>query len=113
VRFRSVILLLRSCRLLLFKGLKACFHPSVYVDAHGETDENLRRGKPLFLNTRRYAAVEAMWCVSSHNFSLVFSASVAQLTRASLRIGRVSRGVAAAVARTRNSADMIIRDGYF
>lgn len=101
---RSVILLLRKSTILLFKGSKACFHPSVYVDAHGETDENLRcaspqsvyalrhhhasscwprcrfsklrthsracviclrrRGKPLFLNPRRYAAMEAMWCAA-------------------------------------------------
>jgi hypothetical protein len=83
---RSVILLLRKSSILLFKGSNACFHPSIYVDAHGETDENLRRGKPLFLNARRYAAMEAMWA---------------------------TRGVSATVARTRNSSDMIIRDGYF
>ena len=28
--------------ILLFRGDKGCFYPSVYVDAHGETDENLR-----------------------------------------------------------------------
>ena len=50
------------------------------------TAARCRRGKPLFLSKRRYAAMEAMWA---------------------------RRGVAAAVARSRNSAEYLIRDGYF
>ena len=44
---RSVILLLRKSSILLFKGNNACFHPSMYVDVHGETDENLRYASVL------------------------------------------------------------------
>lgn len=39
---------------------------SPYLDAHGEEDENLKRGKPLFLNQLRYSALEHMWL--SHSF---------------------------------------------
>ena len=57
----GAIILLRKSTLLLFKQDKCCFYPSIYVDAHGETDENLRRQQPLFLNERRYDALRRMW----------------------------------------------------
>ena len=36
-------------------------YPSVYLDQHGEEDEFLKRGRPLFLNERRYGALEDLW----------------------------------------------------
>jgi hypothetical protein len=34
--------------------------PSPYLDAYGEEDIDLRRGKPLFLCQERYASLTAM-----------------------------------------------------
>lgn len=82
----GVFLLLRKSNILLLRDDKACFYSSVYVDEHGETDEHLRRGRPLFLNRRRYDALQQMW--SAHK-------------------------VAGKVAQMRNTSDMIIRLGYF
>ena len=31
------------------------FYPSIYLDAHGEEDHKLRRGRPLFLSAQRQA----------------------------------------------------------
>lgn len=39
---------------------------SPYLDAHGEEDENLDRGKPLFLNMERYSTLERLWL--THGF---------------------------------------------
>jgi hypothetical protein len=82
----GIFLLLRKSNILLIRGDTACFYSSVYVDEHGETDEHLRRGRPLFLNARRYDALQQLWC---------------------------SHGVARKVAQMRNTSDMIIRLGYF
>eukprot|EP00177_Eucheuma_denticulatum_P008085 GFKZ01014737.1.p1 GENE.GFKZ01014737.1~~GFKZ01014737.1.p1 ORF type:complete len:2119 (-),score=181.58 GFKZ01014737.1:352-6708(-) len=38
---------------------------SPYLDAHGEEDEGLRRGKPLYLNEARYSALEKLWLTNS------------------------------------------------
>uniref|UniRef100_A0A0N5AEM0 E3 ubiquitin-protein ligase n=1 Tax=Syphacia muris TaxID=451379 RepID=A0A0N5AEM0_9BILA len=38
---------------------------SVYLDAHGEEDRNLKRGKPLFLSNRRYQKLRADWVLQS------------------------------------------------
>ena len=36
-------------------------HGSIYLDAHGEEDRGLRRGKPLYLNAARIAELAALW----------------------------------------------------
>lgn len=38
---------------------------SPYLDAHGEEDEGLHRGKPLYLNEARYSALEKLWLTNS------------------------------------------------
>jgi E3 ubiquitin-protein ligase UBR3 len=38
-----------------------CLYPSIYLDAHGEEDEFLKRGRPLFLDRERYAALSELW----------------------------------------------------
>lgn len=35
--------------------------PSIYVDAHGDEDERMKRGKPLFLSRERYAHLTEVW----------------------------------------------------
>uniref|UniRef100_A0A1I8H9E7 E3 ubiquitin-protein ligase n=1 Tax=Macrostomum lignano TaxID=282301 RepID=A0A1I8H9E7_9PLAT len=39
---------------------------SLYVDEFGEEDEELRRGKPLYLSQQRYQALEWQWLL--HNY---------------------------------------------
>ena len=48
-------------KILLIRGKRICLYPSVYLDQHGEEDEFLKRGRPLFLNKRRYGALEDLW----------------------------------------------------
>jgi hypothetical protein len=38
---------------LILRGKKAAYHPSMYVDLHGEPDPGLRRGRPLSLARHR------------------------------------------------------------
>ncbi|VDM94513.1 unnamed protein product [Onchocerca ochengi] len=40
---------------------RAALWGSVYLDAHGEEDRNLRRGKPLFLSKRRVERLITDW----------------------------------------------------
>ena len=37
------------------------FYPSIYLDAHGEEDHKLRRGRPLFLSAQRQADLHHLW----------------------------------------------------
>ena len=37
------------------------YQPSLYLDAHGEEDKGLRRGKPLYLSKPRVASLLRMW----------------------------------------------------
>jgi hypothetical protein len=39
---------------LLLREDRRCLWPSPYLDAHGEEDTDLQRGKPLFLSEERY-----------------------------------------------------------
>ena len=56
-------LLLKSTRVLILHsaGRRACLFPSPYVDAHGEEDEHVRRGRPLFLDEARVRLLETLW----------------------------------------------------
>ena len=63
-----------------------CYYSSVYVDAHGEPDAGMRRGRPLFLDARRMRALRELWA---------------------------GHGVARCVSRQRNGSDMLIRPAYF
>ncbi|MFH4979718.1 hypothetical protein AB6A40_006427 [Gnathostoma spinigerum] len=40
---------------------RAALWGSVYLDAHGEEDRNLKRGKPLFLSSRRVSRLRSDW----------------------------------------------------
>ena len=57
----GVFLLVKSTKILLIRGKRICLYPSVYLDQHGEEDEFLKRGRPLFLNKRRYLYLEDLW----------------------------------------------------
>ncbi|XP_024515044.1 E3 ubiquitin-protein ligase PRT6 [Selaginella moellendorffii] len=68
----GVYLMLRKTNVLLLRRERQTMWPSPYLDAYGEEDQDMRRGKPLFLSDERYAALTAM--VASH--SLDYSSSV-------------------------------------
>ncbi|XP_021766421.1 E3 ubiquitin-protein ligase PRT6-like isoform X1 [Chenopodium quinoa] len=60
----GVFLLIRKTMILLQRNARQAPWPSPYLDAYGEEDVEMRRGKPLFLNEERYAALTYM--VASH-----------------------------------------------
>ena len=60
--------LVKSTRTLLLRGRRVCLYPSVYLDAHGEEDEFLKRGRPLFLSEERFAALEELWVQSAFDY---------------------------------------------
>jgi hypothetical protein len=48
--------------LLLAPGGASCFAgASPYVDAHGEQDLGLKRGRPLMLSAARYGQLTELW----------------------------------------------------
>ena len=64
----GVFLLVKSTKMLLMRGRRICLYPSVYLDAHGEEDEFLKRGRPLFLSRARYQALSELWVHSALDY---------------------------------------------
>ncbi|XP_075927773.1 E3 ubiquitin-protein ligase UBR3 isoform X3 [Petromyzon marinus] len=62
----AVFLLVHASVVIVVRGPQFCLWGSVYLDAHGEEDRDLRRGKPLFLCDERYRVLEHQWV--SHAF---------------------------------------------
>ncbi|KAI3442939.1 E3 ubiquitin-protein ligase [Psidium guajava] len=60
----GVFLLIRRTMILFQRCARQALWPSPYLDAFGEEDIDLHRGKPLYLNEERYAALTYM--VASH-----------------------------------------------
>ncbi|XP_031252609.1 E3 ubiquitin-protein ligase PRT6 [Pistacia vera] len=60
----GVFLLIRRTTTLLQRCARQAPWPSPYLDAFGEEDAEMHRGKPLFLNEERYAALTYM--VATH-----------------------------------------------
>ncbi|KAL2509527.1 E3 ubiquitin-protein ligase [Forsythia ovata] len=60
----GVFLLIRRTTILLQRSARQTLWPSPYLDAFGEEDVKMHRGRPLFLNEERYAALAHM--VASH-----------------------------------------------
>ncbi|XP_038989035.1 E3 ubiquitin-protein ligase PRT6-like isoform X2 [Phoenix dactylifera] len=60
----GVFLLVRKTTILLQRSARQAFWPSPYLDAFGEEDHDMSRGKPLYLSEERYAALTYM--VASH-----------------------------------------------
>ncbi|KAL3531814.1 hypothetical protein ACH5RR_005335 [Cinchona calisaya] len=60
----GVFLLVRKTTILLQRHARQAPWPSPYLDAFGEEDHEMHRGKPLYLNEERYAALTHM--VASH-----------------------------------------------
>ncbi|MED6289456.1 E3 ubiquitin-protein ligase ubr3 [Characodon lateralis] len=62
----GIFLLINASVIIIIRGHRFCLWGSVYLDAHGEEDRDLRRGKPLFLCEERYQVLEQQWV--SHTF---------------------------------------------
>ncbi|GMH23083.1 hypothetical protein Nepgr_024926 [Nepenthes gracilis] len=60
----GVFLRIRKTTILLQRNARQVPWPSPYLDAFGEEDVEMHRGKPLYLNEERYAALTFM--VASH-----------------------------------------------
>jgi len=59
-------LAVNSATIVVIRGKRACIWGSIYLDAFGEEDRELKRGKPLFLNMERYQLLETQWL--AHRF---------------------------------------------
>ena len=57
----SAYLVVRRADTLLVLGRKHGWWGSLYLDAHGEEDRGLRRGRPLILAPNRLNELAAMW----------------------------------------------------
>ena len=56
---------MHKCTTVIVRGSYAAYSVSPYVDAHGEEDTGLKRGRPLALDARR---VRHLWrLLASHN----------------------------------------------
>ncbi|KAF4388594.1 hypothetical protein G4B88_021505 [Cannabis sativa] len=60
----GIFLLIKRTTILLQRSARQAPWPSLYLDAFGEEDMEMSRGKPLYLNEERYAALTYM--VASH-----------------------------------------------
>ncbi|CAH8487067.1 unnamed protein product [Dicrocoelium dendriticum] len=64
--FSGIALEVNTSIVYVCLGRSVCDWGSVYLDAYGEEDLELKRGKPLFLNAERFALLEHQWL--SHSF---------------------------------------------
>ena len=53
--------LVHQGRTLLVDGPHSAYYSSLYLDAHGEEDRGLRRGKPLYLSQERVEGAHKLW----------------------------------------------------
>ena len=58
---KGVFLRVHSMQLLVLRGEQACVLPAIYLDAHGEEDPGLLRGRPLRLAPARLQPVADLW----------------------------------------------------
>ncbi|VDP32171.1 unnamed protein product [Soboliphyme baturini] len=64
----AVYLSVQTSVVSVVRGRRVCEWGSLYLDAHGEEDRELKRGRPLFLSEERYAFLQRQWL--SHRFDL-------------------------------------------
>ncbi|KAI9104974.1 hypothetical protein DFS34DRAFT_223040 [Phlyctochytrium arcticum] len=57
----GIYLLINKCVILLLHWDNGFFNTPPYLDAHGEVDFGLKRGRPQFLNQRRYDEIRKLW----------------------------------------------------
>lgn len=57
----GVFFIVQKCTTLLVRDSRSVYHPSLYLDQHGEEDTGLRRGRPLYLNDKRYTRLQHLY----------------------------------------------------
>merc|ERR1711981_1117956 len=57
----GIFLSVNSSTIIVVRGKRACVWGSVFLDFFGEEDKELKRGKPLYLNEKRYQLLEHQW----------------------------------------------------
>ncbi|XP_076043889.1 ubr3 ubiquitin ligase [Oratosquilla oratoria] len=62
----AMFLVINSSTVIVIRGIRACVWGCVHLDAFGEEDRELKRGKPLYLSEDRYKLLEQQWL--SHSF---------------------------------------------
>jgi hypothetical protein len=82
----GVFFLVHRCIVLLLRDGKAAYWGSLYLDEHGEEDIGLRRGRPLYLSTRRCSLLCTMY---------------------------IQHRVAQEVTTVRSNADRVIREDFY
>ena len=63
--------MLKRTQLLVLSNSRAAALPSLYLDAYGEEDRNLTRGKMLYKSAARWARFEALWRIAALEFDTV------------------------------------------
>ncbi|KAG0171555.1 hypothetical protein DFQ28_000812 [Apophysomyces sp. BC1034] len=64
----GVFISVKRCVLILLHNGNGWFINAPYLDSHGEIDQGLRRGKPQYLNPKRYAEIRKLWL--QHNIPI-------------------------------------------
>ena len=62
----GIFLILKKTTVEVLRNDRSSSWGSPYLDAHGEEDRDLSRGKPLFLNKERFRSLEHLWL--THGF---------------------------------------------
>ncbi|ORX91768.1 hypothetical protein K493DRAFT_339176 [Basidiobolus meristosporus CBS 931.73] len=57
----GIFMLINQSIIALLHGTSGCVLDAPYLDVHGEVDPGLTRGRPLFLNKRRYDELRRIW----------------------------------------------------
>ncbi|KAJ3153865.1 hypothetical protein HDU89_008730 [Geranomyces variabilis] len=57
----GIYFIVKKCVIYLMHNENGCFIHPPYLDAHGEVDVGLRRGRPQFLNHKRYDELNRTW----------------------------------------------------
>ncbi|CAO3609919.1 unnamed protein product [Cunninghamella blakesleeana] len=64
----GIFLSVKRCVLILLHNGNGWFMNAPYLDTHGEVDQGLRRGRPQYLNAKRYAEIKKLWL--QHNIPI-------------------------------------------
>ncbi|KAI8906762.1 hypothetical protein EDD86DRAFT_192660 [Gorgonomyces haynaldii] len=59
--FVGLYFVIKKCAVLVLSNQLGYFLNPPYLDIHGEVDLGLRRGKPQFLNDKRYQVLKKLW----------------------------------------------------
>ena len=62
----GIYVVLKSSMVFVIRNMHCCYWGSPYLDAYGEEDQDLRRGRPLHLNAERYEQLQVLH--STHGF---------------------------------------------